>query len=92
MPDVPTVVEAGVADYVVTGWNAIYTRSGTPDDIVAKLNKALTEVTALPEIQARFLELGVEARASTPEAMQERFLADIVKWREVMTSANLAGQ
>ncbi len=92
MPDVPTVAEAGVPDYVVTGWNAIYARSGTPDDIVAKLNKALTEVTDLPEIQAMFLELGVEARASTPQEMQERFLADIFKWREVMKNANLAGQ
>ncbi len=92
MPDVPTVAEAGVPDYVVTGWNAIYARSGTPDDIVAKLNKALTEVTDLAEIQARFLELGVEARASTPQEMQERFLADIFKWREVMRNANLAGQ
>ena len=92
MPDVPTVGEAGVADYVVTGWNAIYTRSSTPDAIVARLNAALTEVAALPAIQDRFVELGVEARASTPEAMQERLLADIVKWRDVMASANLAGQ
>ncbi len=92
MPDVPTVTEAGVADYVVTGWNAIYAESGTPDAIVAKLNEAITAVTAMPEIKTRFEELGVEARASTPESMQERLLADIVKWREVMTGANLAGQ
>lgn len=92
MPDVPTVVEAGVADYVVTGWNAIYTHSGTPDDVVAALNKAIAEVTELPAIKSKFLELGVEARASTPEAMQERLLADVVKWHDVMVSANLAGQ
>ena len=92
MPDVPTVAEAGVPDYFVTGWNAIYTQRDTPDAIVEKLNEALNAVTELPEIKARFLELGVEARASTPEEMQERFLADIVKWREVMTSANLAGK
>ncbi len=92
MPDVPTVIEAGVADYVVTGWNAIYAETGTPDAIVAKLNEAITAVTALPEIKSRFEELGVEARASTPEEMQERLLSDIVKWRDVMTGANLAGQ
>src|SRR5688572_9054967 len=92
MPDVPTVAEAGVADYVVTGWNAIYTHSETPDDVVAALNAAITEVTELPAIKSKFLELGVEARASTPEAMQERLLADVVKWRDVMVNANLAGQ
>jgi tripartite-type tricarboxylate transporter receptor subunit TctC len=92
MPDVPTVVEAGVPDYVVTGWNAIYAHRDTPDEIVAVLNKALNEVTELPEIKSRFLELGIEARASTPAAMQERLLADVVKWHDVMVSANLAGQ
>jgi tripartite-type tricarboxylate transporter receptor subunit TctC len=92
MPDVPTVGEAGVPDYVVTGWNAIYTHKDTPDAIVAKLNAAISSVTELPAIKSRFEELGVEARASTPEAMQERLLADIIKWRDVMTSANLAGQ
>ncbi|MES2624793.1 MAG: tripartite tricarboxylate transporter substrate binding protein [Pseudomonadota bacterium] len=92
MPDVPTVAEAGVPDYVVTGWNAIYTHKDTPDAVVAKLNAAIAAVTELPAIQSRFLELGVEARASTPEAMQERLLADIAKWRDVMVSANLAGQ
>lgn len=92
MPEVPTVAEAGVADYVVTGWNAIYTHSSTPDAVVERLNRELAAVTALPDIQSRFLELGVEARSSTPEEIHQRLLADIVKWRAVITAANLAGQ
>lgn len=92
LPEVPTVAEAGVADYVVTGWNAIYTHSATPDAVVERLNRELAAVTALPEIQARFADLGVEARSSTPEAIQQRLLADIDKWRDVIIAANLAGQ
>jgi tripartite-type tricarboxylate transporter receptor subunit TctC len=92
LPEVPTVAEAGIADYVVTGWNAIYTHAATPDAIVERLNQEIAKVTALPEIQARFAELGVEARSSTPEAIQQRLLADILKWRDVMVAANLAGQ
>ncbi len=92
LPDVPTVAEAGVADYVVTGWNAVYTRAGTPDAVVERLNQEIAKVTALPEIQARFADLGVEARSSTPDEIQQRLLADIIKWREVMTATNLAGQ
>lgn len=92
MPEVPTVGEAGVADYVVTGWNAIYTQSATPDAVVARLNQEIAAVTARPEIQTRFRELGVEARSSTPEDIQQRLLADIAKWRDVITAANLDGQ
>jgi tripartite-type tricarboxylate transporter receptor subunit TctC len=92
MPEVPTVLEAGVSDYVVAGWNALYTHSGTPDAIVALLNQQLAAVTALPELRARFQELGVEARGSTPDEIQQRLLADIDKWREVMLAAKLAGQ
>lgn len=92
LPDVPTVLEAGVADYVVTGWNAVYTHAGTPDAVVERLNNEIAAVTALPDIQTRFAELGIEARSSTPDAMQQRLLADIAKWREVMVAANLAGQ
>lgn len=92
LPDVPTVVEAGVADYVVTGWNAIYTHSATPDAVVARLNAEIAAVTAQPEVQARFRELGVEGRSSTPEEIQQRLLADVEKWRSVITDAGLAGQ
>lgn len=92
LPGVPTVLEAGVADYVVTGWNAVYTHAATPDAVVERLNKEIAAVTALPDIQARFTELGVEARSSTPDEIQQRLLADIAKWREVMVAANLAGQ
>jgi len=90
MPAVPTVGEAGVSDYVVTGWNAVYAHSATPDAVVERLNRELGAVTALPELRARFIELGVEARGSTPDEIQQRLLADIDKWREVMLAANLA--
>jgi tripartite-type tricarboxylate transporter receptor subunit TctC len=92
MPNVPTVAEAGVDDYVVTGWNAVYTHAKTPDEVVERLNAEIAKITALPDIQQRFAELGVEARGSTPEEIQERLLADIDKWRDVMVSANLAAK
>jgi tripartite-type tricarboxylate transporter receptor subunit TctC len=92
MPAVPTVMEAGVADYVVTGWNALYTHSATPAAVIAELNAQIAAVTALPGLQARFRELGIEARSSTPAEIQQRLLADIAKWREVMTGAGLAAQ
>jgi tripartite-type tricarboxylate transporter receptor subunit TctC len=92
LPAVPTVAEAGVADYVVTGWNAVYAHAATPDAVVERLNAELAAITAQPEIQQRFRELGVEARGSTPQEIQQRLLADIEKWRAVMQDAGLAPQ
>ncbi len=90
LPLVPTVAEAGITGYVVEGWNALYTHSAVPVEIINKLNAALIEVAALPEIQTRFTELGVEARGLSPAQMQERLLADIQRWRLVMEDAGLA--
>lgn len=90
LPEVPTVGEAGVSDYVVTGWNAIYAHRDTSDAIVAMLNRHINAVTALPEVRARFEDLGVEARGSTPAEIHQRLLADIDKWRAVMIAAGLA--
>jgi tripartite-type tricarboxylate transporter receptor subunit TctC len=89
MPDVPIAAEAGVEDFVVTGWNALYARAGTDPDIIARLNSEIAAVLATGDIKARFSELGVEARGNTPEAMQERLLDDIVKWRGVIQAAGI---
>jgi Uncharacterized protein conserved in bacteria len=89
LPDVPTAAESGLPNYVVEGWNAIYAQAGVPDDVVAKLNDAIVQVARLPQVQERFRELGVEARGSTPDEIQQRLLADIEKWRAVMVDAGL---
>ncbi len=92
LANVPTVLETGIEDYVVTGWNALYAHRDTPDEVVDRLNRELNQLTSLADIQERFLNLGVEARGTTPQEIQERLLADIAKWREVMISTGLANQ
>ena len=59
--------EGGVADYDVVSWNALFAPPGTPPEIVNTLNQALREILAEPDVKKRLLELGIEARASTPE-------------------------
>jgi len=89
MPEVPTATEAGIADFVVTGWNALYAKAGTSPEIIARLNTEIANVLATDDIRTRFEELGVKARANSPEEMQQRLLADIEKWREVIQSAGI---
>lgn len=89
LPDVPTVAEAGVADYVVAGWNALYAHANTPDAVVARLNQEMHTISALPSLQERYRALGVEARATSPEEIHQRLLDDIVKWHDVMLAVGL---
>jgi tripartite-type tricarboxylate transporter receptor subunit TctC len=89
MPDVPTAGEAGIEDFVVTGWNALYARAGTDPAIIERLRADIATVLATEDIRNRFRELGVEARANAPGEMQARLLADIEKWRQVIESADI---
>jgi tripartite-type tricarboxylate transporter receptor subunit TctC len=91
-PDVPTVSESGMPDYVVTSWNAVSAPAGTPNDIVQFLSKEIREALKSPEIQSKALLFGLDARGTTPEEMQARMRADIVKWGAVIEKAGLEKQ
>jgi len=87
-PNVPTVRELGIAAEVV-GWNALVAPAQTPKDIVATLNRHITEIVALPDFRQRLVDLGTEAKASTPEELGARLAADIDKWAAVIKQAGL---
>jgi tripartite-type tricarboxylate transporter receptor subunit TctC len=57
--------------------------------VVAKLNEAVREAIALPEVKQRLLDLGIEAQAGTPEEISARLKADIAKWTKVIQDANI---
>lgn len=88
-PDVPTTAEEGIEGYEVSGWNALYTLDGTPDDVIDTLHSAIAEVAAMPEIQEKFAELGTSARSLTPEEMAAQFEKDRARWSEVIDSAGI---
>jgi tripartite-type tricarboxylate transporter receptor subunit TctC len=91
-PDIPTMRESGVADYDVVSWNALFARAGTPPEIVQTLNRALQEILAEPDVKKRLLELGIAAKASTPEEISARLKSDIDKWRQVTEKAGIQKQ
>jgi tripartite-type tricarboxylate transporter receptor subunit TctC len=73
-------------------WNAIFAPKGTPPDVIKTLNAALREVLDMPELKKRALELGIEAKGSTPEEIQARLNDDIDKWAKVIERAGIAKQ
>jgi len=89
LPDAPTAKEAGEPKWDVTSWNAIFAPAGTPPDVIATLNKALNEVLADPEVKRKALELGIDARGSTPQEIQDRLKSDIAKWADVIQKAGI---
>jgi hypothetical protein len=78
--DIATLQESGVANYAVVSWNALLAPAGTPPEIVNKLNAALQEILADADVKKRLIELGIEARASTP---QENFSPGQIRHRQV---------
>jgi tripartite-type tricarboxylate transporter receptor subunit TctC len=92
LPDLPTLREAGLADYAVTGWNALFAPAATPAPVVALLNAHVTAILAMPEIRARLLELGVEPLANTPAGMAATLRQDIGLWGEVIRRTGIPPQ
>jgi len=91
-PELATVKESGVADYDVVSWNALFAPAGTPPEIVNALNAALREILADRDVKKRLIELGIEARAGTPQQILDRLTSDIDKWRVVIEKAGIERQ
>jgi tripartite-type tricarboxylate transporter receptor subunit TctC len=88
-PNAPTVAEAGVPGYEVRSWNALFAKAGTAPGVIARLNQAVRDVVALPDIRMRMLELGLEAQAGPPEEIAARLKSDIAKWTKVIDDAHI---
>jgi tripartite-type tricarboxylate transporter receptor subunit TctC len=91
-PDIATVKESGVASYDVVSWNALFAPAATPPEIVKTLNGALQDILGDAEVKKRLLELGIEARPSTPQEISARLESDIDKWRQVIEKAGIQKQ
>ncbi|MBK6367445.1 MAG: tripartite tricarboxylate transporter substrate binding protein [Polaromonas sp.] len=92
MPNVPTAKESGVTNMNAASWNALAVSAKTPKDIVAKLNVAVTAALVSADVKQKLDSLGVEAVASRPEVLGELLNAEIKRWGEVITRANIPKQ
>jgi len=91
-PEIATVQEGGVANYDVVSWNALFAPAGTPPEIVKTLNTALRDILGDTDVKKRLLELGIEARAGTPQELSARLKSDIDKWQKVIDKAGIQKQ
>jgi len=86
LPGVPTTKEAGLPEFQVSAWNAIFAPKGTPKDVVAKLNDALVKALDDPNTRKRLLELGgdiPDRQGRTPEALAKLVQSEVARWATV---------
>ena len=88
-PELPTVAELGFPGYSATIWNGLVVPSGTPRDIIDRLNRATIKVMSSPELKAQFTKAGIEVATSTPEKLGEHIRAEIVHWKKVASDSGI---
>jgi tripartite-type tricarboxylate transporter receptor subunit TctC len=94
-PDIPTVDEAGLPEFYIAVWHALWAPKGTPKDVTAKLTAAVRESLADPVVQKRLVELGQDIpppEFQTPEALAAHHKAEIAKWWPIIKAANIKGE
>src|SRR5262249_32153947 len=89
LPDVPTVAEAGVKNYEVSGWLALLAPHGTPKLIITKLNQELVAAISDPVVRNKIIEQGAEGVSTTPEELGRFVASESVKWRDIIAKAGI---
>jgi tripartite-type tricarboxylate transporter receptor subunit TctC len=90
LKDVPTVVEQGFPSLVVEDWVGVAVRTGTPNEIVTRLNAALNRTLAKPKIAEALARLGAEPAGGTAADFGDLLNAQIAHWRNVVRDAGIA--
>ena len=92
LPELPTVREAGVPGYEVTAWFGFFGPAGVPKPIVDRLNAELNAIMKLPDIRAKFAELGVETESGSAEEFAGFVRGEAGKWAAVIKAAGIVAQ
>jgi len=90
LPDVPTLVELGVAGVDVAQWYGLFAPARTPAAVIDSLNRALNEVLVNPEVVEHFGSHGARSEPGGAEALARRLREDLYRWRQVVAQAKIA--
>jgi tripartite-type tricarboxylate transporter receptor subunit TctC len=89
LPDVPSAGEAGMADLVVTSWQAAVAPAKTPKDVVARLNGAMVKALRSPEVSERMNQIGFDVVAGTPEEFGRFMKEEVERWTQVVNRGGI---
>ena len=89
LPDVPTVIETGVANFVYESWNGVAAPAGTPPEIVQRLNAEIVKVVALPEVRDRLIALGYDPASNSPAEFAAMVASDYQRFGKLVKEIGL---
>ncbi len=92
LPDVPTFAEAGYPEATLRFWFALHGPAGMPAAVVAKLNETLNKALATSDLRERFVTLGAEPYAGTPQQITDLVRADVDKMARTIKAANIKSE
>jgi tripartite-type tricarboxylate transporter receptor subunit TctC len=90
MPEVPTMAEAGVPDFLITSWNGLFVPTGTHPQIIAKLNAAFAQVPQVASIRKAFADQASDVVATSPAAFRKHIEDEIKRWGSAIAAAGIS--
>lgn len=88
-PDIPTLAESGVAGFDATAWFGLFAPTGTPREIIQRLNREVAEAVKDPIVSEKLLQLGAEPVSTTPEQFDAFFRGEVGKWGKVVRQSRI---
>jgi tripartite-type tricarboxylate transporter receptor subunit TctC len=89
LPDVPTTAELGHPELVSAIWSGLYTRAGTPQPVIDRLNRELVQIIKSPVFKDKFEAIGFEVRPTTPAEFGAFAAAETKRWGEIIRALNI---
>ena len=89
LPDIGTADELGVRGYDVETWSGVFAPAGTPKDVTDKIEAAIKEVVAMPDVRARFETMGGNVRSGTGDELRQIVDADHAKWAKLVQDQHI---
>jgi len=87
VPELPTVIEGGLAGYEILIWNALFAPRATPAAIIARLNAEVNKILELADVRESFTRQGAEVSGSTPEQLATYVASEHAKWAKVVAAS-----
>ena len=88
-PELPTILESGVAEYDMALWQGVFVPAGTPKDAMSTLTAGVLKVLDTPEMKDRFIKAGVQIAPLNQTRFSDLYFSDITRWKRVMEKSNI---